>query len=376
MLPQKNKKIWLSYKPKKEELPLYESLFISDKNKDRQHIERDEASDILSRSLLPKNVMNMILRMVTGNESGHLNINQFYTAIRLIQLRQNCKIVRDHTLTTPDDVSLNPPYFENINKLDLETKQLPQMKDLMKINADNLANKNCNDERLRCRSGCYKCKAMEKEIERLREELCRTISALNETKPKKITLKELPITSEGSKSLGNARVGIELLEIFPTKSGLNEKVENVRERHTKREEYTNKANFHRFRDSLSRKQQQLQDNNVSQNNDHVDKHRIQSNTRNSDMNNIYEGRKNIRLSKNMSLERTAVSNQSGEPEPQKAPMRRRSHEKAKKEMDDFFERFYNDSCPITTRAPTRRRSTISKRLGFNKRTVRRVKSFE
>lgn len=173
--PQQEKKNKLSYDPTPEELPLFEKLFQScDVHNTKTSIMSDEAHALLSLSCLPLDVIKMIMSMTTNNGSHFLDRKQFFTAIRLVQLRQNRVSVRNLTLTVPSGTRLNPPYFKGLKAIESVTQ--------LRSHADDRTNGDTNYDYNNSMSPCEKCFKLQKEIESLRQKL--RVSELNEQKLK------------------------------------------------------------------------------------------------------------------------------------------------------------------------------------------------
>jgi len=112
------KKESLSYIPSSNELPLFEALFRSANSTNNGNmITCKEALEVFSLACVSQKKLTMILYMAKNGKSLFLNKEQFYVAVRLVQLRQNHECIRNFTLTVPDDVHLNPPYFQGISEL-------------------------------------------------------------------------------------------------------------------------------------------------------------------------------------------------------------------------------------------------------------------
>lgn len=158
----KKQKSKLSYSPLQQELPLFEKLFKScDIHNTNTKVIREEVHSLLALSCLPDDVVKMIMSM-TNNGSKHLDRKQFYIAIRLVQLRQNRVSVKNLTLTVPENVQLNPPFFRGFKSSSSVAHSQSQVDD--NTNGDTNTGRNSP-------SHCDKCAKYKKEIEKLRKDL-------------------------------------------------------------------------------------------------------------------------------------------------------------------------------------------------------------
>jgi len=142
--------------------PLFEKLFKScDIHNTNTKVIREEVHSLLALSCLPDDVVKMIMSM-TNNGSKHLDRKQFYIAIRLVQLRQNRVSVKNLTLTVPENVQLNPPFFRGFKSSSSVAHSQSQVDD--NTNGDTNTGRNSP-------SHCDKCAKYKKEIEKLRKDL-------------------------------------------------------------------------------------------------------------------------------------------------------------------------------------------------------------
>jgi len=197
----------LSYDPSPDELLLFEALFRSaDTTNNGNMITCEEALDVLSLSRLSERELKMIVAMANNGRSRFLNKEQFYVTGRLIQLRQNQESIRNFTLTAPDHVHLNPPYFRGISEL---------------ISADNnsshlkIFNVEVNSNIGSPSIPSIKYTEMKIEIDKLKKELNTTISELNRVIQDNNKLRQdsfssnHSLTTDSPKEVDNAKMSLQ-----------------------------------------------------------------------------------------------------------------------------------------------------------------------
>ena len=119
----------ISYTPSPTELRLYESLWhAADSTKNGSIVTLDETLEVLSLSGLPQPKLKIILNMISHGKIFVLNKQQFFVAVRLVQFHQNRQAVQNMTLTVPDGVDLNPPYFKSFENINTDSEQDKEIK--------------------------------------------------------------------------------------------------------------------------------------------------------------------------------------------------------------------------------------------------------
>ena len=153
--------------------PLFESIFrAADVTKNGNIIKCDEALEVLSLSGISKKKLGMILNMVRNKEDKACSLHreQFYVAVRLVQLKQNHQSVRDPNLTVPDNIYLKAPYFRGISEAESEKTTLVQISKHRDIEQSSTESSTNSSPRY---------VEMEREINKLKKELQTTVKQLN-----------------------------------------------------------------------------------------------------------------------------------------------------------------------------------------------------
>ena len=116
----------------------------------------------------------------TKGRIGRLTRAQFYVAVRLIQLHQNNIPVTNLNLSTPHYIDMKPPYFYGISEIESgfyeenlfqSTKQLSCKSFRSVYQGDKTVSTTRSNQSL----NCY---ALRHEIEKIQDELRRTLSKL------------------------------------------------------------------------------------------------------------------------------------------------------------------------------------------------------
>lgn len=112
----KKETVSFKYTPQANEIPYYESLFRhADKSDNGVEIAWRDAKQFLVLSGLPRTHIHNIWNMANIDGTNTLNRRKFNVAVRLVQLRQNNKMVNSMDLTVDHDVSLKPAFFKGIS---------------------------------------------------------------------------------------------------------------------------------------------------------------------------------------------------------------------------------------------------------------------
>jgi hypothetical protein len=102
------------YDPPQNELKYYNELFNLADQANSGEINGHTAVTFLSRSKLPVDLLKNIWSMADYPKTNSLNSSKFFTAVRLIQLFQNGKKATGPGLSTDDNASMRPPFFDGV----------------------------------------------------------------------------------------------------------------------------------------------------------------------------------------------------------------------------------------------------------------------